>query len=101
MKTSAEMKLDWLQAMEEISQPPPTVVEDDKQRRDQVAHPLNVSDVQMLPDVGHHHISQLFQVLLGEIPEVSVTPLHILVDTMQIQREQVEQFVLRTGRLAR
>ena len=45
-----------------------------------------------------HHISQLLQVVGGEVPVVPVAPLHIFVDAMDVESECLEQLGLEASR---
>lgn len=58
------------------------IVEDNQQRGDQIAHALHVTNILMFPYICGYHIAQLVQILIGEIPIVSIAALHILLDSV-------------------
>lgn len=58
------------------------VVEDNQEWGDQIAHALHVTNILMFPYICGYHIAQLVQVLIGEIPIVSIAALHILLNAV-------------------
>lgn len=54
----------------------------------------------MFPNIGAHHIAKFFQILFGKIPKVSITPLNIFVDSVQIQWKKIQKFILRSREAA-
>ena len=55
---------------------------------------LHVPDVQVVPDVGRHDVPQPLQVLLpAEVFQRPVAPRHVLLNSVKIQTETLQQLL--------
>ena len=55
---------------------------------------LHVSNVQVFPHVGRHDVPQPLQVLLpAEVVQRPVAPRHVLLNSVQVQTETLQQLL--------
>lgn len=72
------------------------IVEDDEERRNQIAHALNVADLQVFPGVCVHNVLELLQVGFGcEVPVVAVAAGDVLVNAVHVEGKVVDQELVR------